>query len=332
MLPLESVPNVSEGRDLAVVQAIGAAYADHGARLLDTHSDVDHNRSVHTLVGARDDTVLVDALVAGIAAACASIDLRRHDGIHPRVGATDVVPLVPLQSADMPRACAAALEVGRRVGEELELPVFLYGEVGEGRRPAFFRRGGPDELQRRVEEGELPPAFGPSLLDPAAGSVLVGARAPLAAFNLVLESRDVGVARDVAAAVRASSGGLPGVQAIGLGLRSSGSAQVSMNVVDLELAPLHLVVERVCEEASARGTTVTEGELVGLLPARVVVAAAVARGIDDVDARGLPGVEALAAAATAFALPALAPDRVIEWHLDAYLGHGRNPTGRAGCG
>lgn len=315
MPPLESVPNVSEGRDPAVIHAIGSAYAAGGARLLDTHSDRDHHRSVHTLVAAGDDEGLVDALVAGIAAARSAIDLRRHEGIHPRIGAADVVPLVPLVPEDMSRARAAALSLGRRIAAELGLPVFLYGEVGEGRRPAFFRRGGPHALQARVDAGEIVPDFGPRRLDLAAGGVLVGARPPLAAFNLVLDTSDPGVAIEVAAAVRQSSGGMPGVQAIGLLLPSSGRTQVSLNVIDLDAAPLHQVVERVRREAIARGADVVEGELVGLLLARVVLAAAQAAGVDDVDARGLPGPDALASAARAFSLRGLEPDRVVEHHL-----------------
>ena len=139
MPPLEAVPNVSEGRDAAAIAELAAAFSS-SARLLDVHTDADHHRSVFTLVG--DDPGLVDGLVMGVARARELIDLRRHDGVHPRVGATDVVPLVPVRPADMERAQAAALVVAERVGEELELPVFLYAEVGGGRRPAFFRRGG----------------------------------------------------------------------------------------------------------------------------------------------------------------------------------------------
>lgn len=315
MLPLEAVPNVSEGRDRSVVDRIGAAYARGGARVLDTHTDADHHRTVHTLLGLADDALLVEALVAGIAEACSAIDLRRHDGIHPRIGAADVVPLVPLVPEDMPRACRAAEALAARVGEELGLAVFLYGEVGGGRRPAFFRRGGPQLLQARIDAGELAPDAGPSRLDPATGGVLVGARAPLAAFNLLLEPADVVVAREIASAVRASSGGMEGVQAIGLRLPSSGRVQVSMNVVDLDAAPLHEVVARVRDIAASLGVEVVEGELVGLLPARVVLAAAESAGVDDRDARGLPGPNARAAAASALALAELAADRVVEHHL-----------------
>ena len=176
MLPLEAVPNFSEGRDRATIDAIGGALAGH-ARLLDVHSDEDHNRSVYTLVGSEDE--LVAALLAGIACARERIDLRRHEGAHPRIGAADVVPLVPIGKKDAERARTAALELARRVGEELALPVFLYGDLATDRGPAFFRRGGPQELRRRIDAGELAPDFGPAQLDERAGAVIVGARAPL---------------------------------------------------------------------------------------------------------------------------------------------------------
>ena len=181
--------------------------------------------------------------------------------------------------------------------------MFLYGEIGDGRRPAFFRRGGPGELQLRVDAGELEPAFGPRLLDPAAGAVLLGVRAPLVAFNLELRGT-LDVARDVAAAVRESSGGLPGVQALGLRL-GAGRIQVSTNVVDLDATPPHVMVERIVAEAAARGARVGEGELVGLLPARCVAAAARAEGIENpLDDRGVPGRQALDLAARALRLRA----------------------------
>jgi glutamate formiminotransferase len=268
-LPLESVPNFSEGRDQATIDEIGAALGGR-ARLLDVHSDADHNRSVFTLVGADDD--LVEALVAAVACAAERIDLRRHEGAHPRVGAADVVPLVPLQSEDMARARAAATEVAGRIGE-LNLPVFLYGEVAQERGPAFFRRGGPEELQRRVDAGELTPDFGPVRLHESAGAVLVGARRPLIAFNVNLEG-ELEAAREVAAIVRESGGGFPGVRALGLDLPSAGLVQVSMNVEDWEAAALHDVVARVEQEALSRGATVVGSELVGLMPAGAAAAAA----------------------------------------------------------
>ena len=271
-LPLESVPNVSEGRVSDTIAAIGEALSAH-ALLLDVHSDADHNRSVFTLVG--DERELVNALVAGVERARERIDLRRHEGAHPRVGAADVVPLVPIEPADMERARATALEVGSRVGEELGLPVFLYGELSaDGRGPAFFRRGGTGELQRRVDAGELSPDFGPSRLDPASGAVLVGARPPLVAFNVNLGSRDLALAQEIAAAVRESGGGFSGVRALGLELPSRGLVQVSMNVEDWRAAALVDVVARIRTEAGARGVALAGSELVGLMPAGAAAEAA----------------------------------------------------------
>lgn len=279
---LEAVPNVSEGRDPGVVRAIADAFATH-ATLLDVHSDADHNRSVFTLAG--DDEAIVESLFAGIAAALELVDLREHTGVHPRVGVADVVPLVPLVPDDMPRAIAAARTLARRAGAELGLPVFHYAELGGGRRPAFFRRGGLDELCRRIEAGELVPDDGPRRIDPRAGVVLIGARPLLVAYNVDLATDDVSVAREIAAAIRESSGGIPGVQAIGLALPGSGRVQVSMNVIDIESAPLHEVVRRVRDEASALGVDVRAGELVGLVPTFVLRAAAAAGaeipGVDE---------------------------------------------------
>ncbi len=271
MLPLEAVPNFSEGRDRATIDAIGEALAAR-ARLLDVHSDEDHNRSVYTLVGSEEE--LLAALLAGIACARERIDLRRHEGAHPRIGAADVVPLVPIREADTKRARTAALELARRVGEELALPVFLYADLAPGRGPAFFRRGGPDELQRRIDAGELAPDFGPALLDERVGGVLVGARPPLIAFNVNMDGDDLDAAREVARSVRERDGGLPGVRALGLRLPRAGHVQVSLNVEDSTASPLHEVVAAVQREATARGLHVTGAELVGLLPAAAAVAAA----------------------------------------------------------
>jgi glutamate formiminotransferase len=271
MLPLEAVPNFSEGRDRATIEAIGEALSAH-ARLLDVHSDEDHNRSVYTLVG--DEEKLVAALLAGIACARERIDLRRHEGAHPRIGAADVVPVVSIGEADAARARAAALELARRVGAELALPVFLYGDLAPDRGPSFFRRGGPVELQRRIDAGELAPDFGPAQLDERAGGVLIGARPPLIAFNVDLAGDDLDAAREVARAVRERDGGFPGVRALGLRLPRGRHVQVSLNVEDWQAAPLHEVVAAVHREAGARGLHVTGSELVGLLPAGAAVAAA----------------------------------------------------------
>jgi glutamate formiminotransferase len=270
-LPLESVPNFSEGRDAGTIEALRSALGTH-ADVLDVHSDADHNRSVFTLVG--DDTSLIEALLAGVACARDRIDLRSHEGAHPRIGAADVVPIVALDPTDRGRARDCALKLAERIGAELDLPVFLYGESAVGRGPAFFRQGGPDELQRRIDAGELRPDYGPARLDERAGAVIVGARRPLIAFNVNLATNDIEIARGIAAVVREKGGGFPGVRALGLLLPKAGHAQVSMNVEDYEAAALHEIVRRVDEEASARRVDVAGAELVGLMPAGAAAAAA----------------------------------------------------------
>ena len=285
MLPLESVPNFSEGRDRATVAAIGEALSG-GVRLLDVHSDPDHNRSVYTVVGA--DEPLIEALLAGVAVARERIDLRRHEGAHPRIGAADVVPVAPLRAGDMERARPVALELARRIGVELGLPVFLYGELAPGRGPAFFRQGGTDELARRLAAGEVTPEFGPPALDPRAGGVIVGARRPLIAFTVDLRGATPEDARAIAAVVRERNGGFPGVRALGLDLPAAGRVQVSMNVEDWEAAALHEIVARIEAEAAARGAEVAGSELVGLMPAGAAAAAAGALlRIDGFDASRL---------------------------------------------
>ena len=281
MRPLESVPNFSEGRDRATIEALSGALSAR-ARLLDVHADEDHNRSVFTLVGNEEE--LSESLLAGVQVAMERIDLRRHEGAHPRIGAADVVPIVPLAADELERATACARVVSERIGRELELPVFHYGALAPGRGPSFFRRGGIDALRRRIDGGELAPDAGPRRLDERAGGVLVGARRPLIAFNVNLAGAGVDVARAVAAVVRESGGGFPGVRALGLDLPRAGVTQVSMNVEDWEAAALHEIVERIEAEATARGAEVVDAELVGLMPAGAAAAAAGAmlriRGFD----------------------------------------------------
>src|SRR5579862_7692374 len=228
MLPLEAVPNFSEGRDRGTIEAIGDALAAH-ARLLDVHSDEDHNRSVFTLVGGEGE--IVAALLAGIAAARERIDLRRHEGAHPRIGAADVVPVVPL-GRDLEPALGVVDELGERIGA-LGLPVFVYAPPERG--PAFYRRGGTLQLQSRIDSGQIRPDFGPAKLDPGAGGVIVGARLPLIAFNVNLRG-PLSAAKEIAAVVRESGGGFPGVRALGLDLPSAGLVQVSMNIEDWPFA------------------------------------------------------------------------------------------------
>jgi len=273
VLPLESVPNFSEGRDRGTIDAIADALGSR-ARLLDVHADADHNRSVFTLVG--DEQELADALLAGVAVAVERIDLRRHEGAHPRIGAADVVPLVPIDPGDMERARAAAAVVGARIGDELGLPVFVYDPPARG--PAFYRRGNIAEIE---------PDYGPRDLHPTAGGVILGARRPLIAFNVNLRG-PVSVARDIAAVVRERGGGFAGVRALGLDLPTAGLVQVSMNVEDWEASALHDIVDRIRVEAEARGVEVVGSELVGLMPAGAAATAAGAiLGISGFDASRL---------------------------------------------
>jgi len=271
-LPLESVPNFSEGRDPEAIAALERALSQPG-RLLDVHTDWDHHRSVFTIVGSGDE--LLETLAAGISTAAERIDLRRHEGAHPRIGAADVVPLVPLRPEDEPAARETALSLAERVGDDLGLPVFFYGRLTEDRRePAFFRPGGPEELQRRIDSGELAPDRGPATLHPTAGGVLIGVRRPLIAFNVNLRGATVETAREIAALVRERDGGFPGVRALGLDLPRAGLVQVSMNVTDWEAAALHTIVATIVAQAEASGAEVAGSELVGLMPAGAAVEAA----------------------------------------------------------
>ena len=268
MTLVESVPNVSEGRDLGGHRGDRAGVRPSKAQVLDIHSDPDHHRSVYTFVADEGD--LVETLFAGIATGGrADRPARaRRDSPAGRRGGRRADRA--LGRDGMERAREVALELGGRVGSELGLPVFLYGESGDGRRPAFFRRGGPAELQRRIDSGELRPSFGPSALDPAGGRG--PDRCPPAAgcFQHRAAGGDLEDAQAIAAAVRESSGGMPGVQALGLLLPASGRVQVSINVIDVEEAPLAVVVERVREVALDADVEVGSGELVGLLPESAV--------------------------------------------------------------
>ncbi|HKG94169.1 MAG TPA: glutamate formimidoyltransferase [Gemmatimonadaceae bacterium] len=273
---VECVPNFSEGRRPEVVAAIRDAIAGvSGATVLDVSSDASHNRSVITFVAALDSAV--DAALAGIRAARDRIDLTTHQGEHPRLGAADVVPFVPLEGATMEDCVALARALGERVARELEIPVYLYERAAT--RPdrenlADVRRGEFEGL--RDEIGRNParePDFGPKRVHPTAGAVVVGARPFLVAYNVYLgPSSNLQVAKDVARALRGSSGGLRFVKA--LGLEVDGQAQVSMNLVDTEKTPLHRAFDMVRMEAEAQGVSPTWSEIVGLVPERTLFDAA----------------------------------------------------------
>jgi glutamate formiminotransferase len=261
---LLAVPNFSEGRDDATIDAIGHALTSGpggGVHLLDTHRDPDHNRCVFTLAGEPD--ALPPALLAGASVAVERIDLRRHEGVHPHVGALDVAPLVHLTDADRGAACAAALVTADLLARELQLPVLLYGALAQGRTRAELRRGGPPELARRIAADELQPDFGPARAHPSAGATLVAARPPLVAFNVTLRPpATVEQARAIAARIREGGPeGLQGVRAIGLQLARQRETQISMNVERPDLTPLRDIVAAIAHHAEPAAA-----ELVGLAP------------------------------------------------------------------
>ncbi len=272
MLSLECVPNLSEGRRPEVVARLAAAAAaPPGVRLLDVSSDPDHNRSVLTLAG--DPEGLHRSLLALYETALAEIDLIRHRGAHPRVGAVDVVPFVPLGSTPMAVAVAAAERLAAAVAERFGLPVYLYERAA--RRPeraalAAIRSGGFENLAARLADPAWAPDFGPARAHPTAGATVIGARFFLVAFNAVLATADVALARAIAGRIREAAGGLPAVRALGIALASRGLAQVSMNLIDYRRTSPLQALRRVEAEAAALGTRVLETEIVGLVPSAAV--------------------------------------------------------------
>ncbi len=255
---LLTVPNFSTASDAATVDEFVAVAEP--LRLLATHSDADHGRTVLTLAGPQGEIAPALARMARVAAE--RIDITGHPGTHPHVGALDVAPVVYLSRQDRGAACAEALAAAHEIGERAAIPVFLYGDLAQGRERAELRAGGIEGLAGRIVSGDQQPDFGPSAPHPTAGATLVGARQPLVAFNFELHAdHTLEDARSIAAQVREAGGGLPGVRAIGLWLDSRERAQVSCNVHD----PLDVPLVRVLEEVSRRAQ-VTAAELVGLAP------------------------------------------------------------------
>jgi glutamate formiminotransferase/formiminotetrahydrofolate cyclodeaminase len=276
MTLVECVPNFSEGRRPEIIQAIRDAIAAvSGVVVLDVSSDDSHNRTVITFVAPVERAV--DAAYAGIAVARDLIDLTAHSGAHPRMGAADVVPFIPLEGTTMEQCIALARELGERVGKDLGIPVFLYERAATSaarENLADIRRGEFEKI--RLELGSSPvrtPDFGPAKVHPTAGTVAIGARPFLVAYNVYLgDASNLAVAKDVAKAVRGSSGGLRHVKA--MGIEVDGQAQVSMNLVDIEKTPMFRAYDMVRMEAAAHGVTPTWSELVGLVPERAIVDAA----------------------------------------------------------
>jgi glutamate formiminotransferase / 5-formyltetrahydrofolate cyclo-ligase len=260
---LLAVPNFSEGRDRVLIDRIAAQF-ESSAELLDLHSDPTHNRTVLTLAGV--PRALGEALARGAGACQMTIDMRRQEGAHPRIGALDICPVVWLREADREAARTEALSVARAIAAD-GVPVFLYGELAsdEARRErGFFREGGLARLRARMEAGELAPDLGPTEPHPTAGATLVTARRPLAAFNVELEGLTIVEARGIAARLRESGGGPPGVRAIAIELEGS-RAQISTNVHAPAAIPLAAVIARI-QELAPGGARVASAEVVGLIP------------------------------------------------------------------
>lgn len=269
-MPLvELIPNVSEGRSIETVEEIAKAFSSASAVwLLDVHRDPSHHRSVLTAV-ARPGAVS-RAVHRLFERALALVDLRAHRGVHPRIGAVDVLPLVPLAELSRKSAVALAHAVGREIAREFGIPVFFYGDAALNPANAELprlRRGGFEALERRMAEGDLVPDVGPSAPHPTGGATVVGVRGLLIAFNVELSTPNLAAARAIARRVRASSGGLSGVKALGFELGHRGRAQVSMNLTEFRLTSILAAFDAVNREAEALGVAVARSEIVGLLPA-----------------------------------------------------------------
>jgi len=266
---VECALNFSEGQRADVIEEIVAAAKN--VRVLDVAPDASHNRTVLTFVGQLREAG--EAACAVTARAVRLIDMNGHRGEHPRMGAVDVIPFVPLQNTTMQEAVSLAQEVGRRIGTELRVPVFLYEAAAtrpERRNLANIRRGEYEGLTEKLRDPEWVPDYGPGAPHPTAGATVVGARTYLVAFNVNLGTPDIGIAKQVARALRSRTGGLSNVKAIGVSLAERGIVQVSMNLVDPLRTPLHRVFELVRLEAERYGVPVVGSEVVGLLPLRVV--------------------------------------------------------------
>jgi len=270
---LECALNFSEGRRAEVISALVGA--TKGVRVLDVSSDPDHNRTVLAFVGSPE--AAAEAAFQISAEAVAQIDMNQHQGQHPRMGAVDVIPFVPLGQSTMEEAIGTARAVGQRLGETLGVPVFLYEEAAtrpERRNLADVRRGEYEGLAHKLADPDWRPDFGPSEPHPTAGATAVGARIYLVAYNVNLGTSDVRIAKDIARAVRAKTGGLSNVKALGVMLEERDLAQVTMNVVDPFHTPLYRILELVRLEAARYGVPVVGSEIVGLVPLSVMVDAA----------------------------------------------------------
>jgi glutamate formiminotransferase len=270
---VQCVPNFSEGRNVDVVRAIVAAVEDTPrVRLLDYSYDYDHNRSVVTFAGGLKE--VGEAAFRAAARAAELIDMSRHSGGHPRMGATDVIPFIPVSGVTMNDCVQLARTVGERIGNELDIPVYLYEEAAgrpERRNLADVRRGEYEALQEKLKDERHVPDFGPARFNPLAGATAVGARRPLVAYNVNLHTSDINLAKKIANAVRERSGGLTNVKAMGLLLEERQQVQISMNLVNCDATPVYRVVELIRAEAARYGVSVANTEVVGLIPMKYLV-------------------------------------------------------------
>ena len=265
---IECVPNFSEGRNRQTVDALAATLRKvAGIKLLDVSADADHNRCVLTFIGSPE--WIVEGAMAVSEEALARIDMRLHEGIHPRIGAVDVVPFVPLGDASMSDAVAAAHRFGREYAAKTAVPVYFYGEAAlqaDRKQLPAVRRGGYEGLEERFKNPAWRPDAGAPVFHVQGGATAVGARIPLVAFNVNLNSTDIDLAREIACSVRESNGGFPAVKAIGLFLKSKNCVQVSMNLTDFRVTSIRAVFDFIEDLARSRGVDVLHSELIGLLP------------------------------------------------------------------
>lgn len=273
---IETIPNFSEGRNLQTLAAIRDAFETAAdVILLEDSSDSDHNRSVFTAIGTPQ--AIADALLCAAGIAIQQIDLNHHRGKHPRIGAVDVIPLVPLKNISMDACVSLSRQIGRRLWEKYQLPVYLYeasAENPEHVNLADIRRGEFEGLARKMEQPEWRPDFGTDKPHPTAGAVVLGARKPLIAYNILLDTQDLGIAKAIARQIRESSGGFPCVKALGIELTKRGKVQVSINMTDYTVTPLYRVFDLVSQEAERQGTRVLCSELIGLAPMAALADAA----------------------------------------------------------
>lgn len=265
---VQCVPNFSEGMNQEVVEKIVEAIRSvEGIKVLDYSSDKDHNRTVVTLVGSKEK--IVEGVFQGAKKAAELIDMTTHKGEHPRMGATDVIPFIPIKDVTMEECIELAKTLGQRIGEELKIPVYLYEKAASATHRtnlAKVRKGEYEGLQEKMQEDKWKPDYGPSAFNPKSGATAVGARMPLVAFNVNLDTNNIDIANKIAKNVRHAGGGLHSVKAMGVELKERGIVQISMNMVDYKKTPLYRAKELIKVEAQRYGVSVIGSEVIGLVP------------------------------------------------------------------